>query len=68
MQSAAILTVHYCTVHYRVFVPSLNSWLSLSYPQVSAIFDEAPRMESACDYCMLTASNLLQQQFPLLFQ
>jgi hypothetical protein len=60
-------TVRACTVHNRVFVPSLNAWLSLSAPPGSAAFADAIVREAACDYCMLTVQCLFQAQFPGLY-
>jgi len=67
MQSTAPLTVHVCTVHDRVFVTSLNTWLSLNHPQVSTAFEDATFLEAACDYCILTARSLFARQFPWLY-
>jgi hypothetical protein len=64
---AAILTAHACTVHNRVFVTPLNSWLSLNYPPVSTAFEDAAFREAACDYCLLTARSLFELQFPHLY-
>jgi hypothetical protein len=68
MQVAETFTAHVCTVHNRVFVASLNTWLSLSHPQVSIVFEDATFLEAACDYCLLTARSLFEQQFPWLYQ
>ena len=57
MQATETLTAHACTVHNRVLVTSLNVWISLNYPQVAMVFEEATFIEAACDYCMLTASR-----------
>jgi hypothetical protein len=62
MQATETLTAHACTVHNRVFVTSLNTWLSLNYPQVSMVFEKATLLEAACDYCTLTAQCLFQKQ------
>ena len=53
MQVAETFTAHACTVHNRVFVTSLNTWLSLKHPQVSMVFEDATFLEAACDYCLL---------------
>jgi hypothetical protein len=63
----ATLTVHACTVHHRVFVTSLNAWLSLNHPQVLAVFEDATLLEATCDYCLLTARSLFERQFPGLY-
>ena len=66
MQATKTLTAHACTVHNRVFVASLNAWMSLNDPQASMVFQKATFREAACDHCMLTAQCLLQWQFSAL--
>ena len=68
MQVAETFTAHACTVHNRIFVASLNTWLSLNHPQVSMVFEDATFLEAACDYCLLIARSLFEQQFPQLYQ
>ena len=68
MQVAETFTAHACTVHNRVFVTSLNTWLSLNHPQVSMVFEDATFLEAACDYCLLIARSLFEQQFPRLYR
>jgi hypothetical protein len=67
MQVTETFTAHACTMHNRVFVTSLNSWLSLNHPQVSTVFEGTIFLEAACDYCLLTARSLFERQFPKLY-
>ena len=67
MQVTEMLTAHACTVHPRMFVTSLNTWLYLNYPQVPIVFEDATFLETVYDYCLLIAHSLFEQQFPRLY-
>ena len=49
----AILTLHYCSAHNLLFLPSLQEWLSFTPVQLEHTFGEVLRLtDSACPRCL----------------
>jgi len=47
-----ILTLHYCSTHHLLFLPSLQEWLSFTPVQLEHTFGEVLRLtDSACPRC-----------------
>jgi hypothetical protein len=48
-----ILTLHYCSTHNLLFLPSLQEWLSFTPIQLEHTFGEVLRLtDSACPRCL----------------
>ena len=48
-----ILTLHFCSTHNLLFLPSLQEWLSFTPVQLEHTFGEVLRLtESACPRCL----------------
>ena len=48
-----ILTLHFCSTHNLLFLPSLQEWLSFTQAQIEHTFGEVLRLtDSACPRCL----------------
>jgi hypothetical protein len=68
MPSTQTLTAHACSIHNRVYVTTLQTWLPLTHSQVEPGFAAAPWLEAACDLCLLISHTLFRRQFPELYR
>jgi hypothetical protein len=61
-----VAALRHCSVHHRVYIPTLARWLALpgTPDQVSP---GGVRCEDACDVCLQTAKACLKRQFPDLY-
>ena len=57
----------YCTIHSRVYIPSLQRWLPADPSRVSGISNVMPIVEGVCDTCVEEAQFSPFAQYPDLY-